>query len=233
MKGCIDTSNPNNKLPLYTTPNPLGILKKIPQKLIPLVMRLTKLDRIAMEIILATITVPDEKLKHFIKTYNPTSLISYVDLRYFNGKNWVGPIEINLEHKRFFPGNLGPMTSEMGTLAWYTDNEDEFLFQTILQPFTEFLRSANFRGDFEINCIANADGVYPLEATTRLGTPIIHLQQELHESSWAEFLYAVAKGEDYNLKWKKGYGIVILLAVPPFPYTKNIDQKNIRKLQLK
>ena len=68
MKGCIDTSNPNNKLPLYTTPNPLGILKKIPQKLIPLVMRLTKLDRIAMEIILATITVPDEKLKHFIKT---------------------------------------------------------------------------------------------------------------------------------------------------------------------
>jgi len=68
MPGCINNSNPSNKLPLYTTPNPLGILKKIPQKLIPLVMRLTKLDRIAMEIILATITVPDEKLKHFIKT---------------------------------------------------------------------------------------------------------------------------------------------------------------------
>lgn len=68
MKGCIDTSNPSNKLPLYTTPNPLGIIKKIPQKLIPLIMRLTKLDRIAMEIILATITVPDEKLKKFIET---------------------------------------------------------------------------------------------------------------------------------------------------------------------
>lgn len=68
MKGCADTSNPSNKLPIYTTPNPLGILKKIPQKLIPLVMRLTKLDRIAMEIILATITIPDEKLKKFMET---------------------------------------------------------------------------------------------------------------------------------------------------------------------
>ena len=68
MEGCIDTSNPSNKLPLYVTTNPLGILKKIPQKLIPLIMRLTKLDRIAMEIILATITVPDEKLKSFMET---------------------------------------------------------------------------------------------------------------------------------------------------------------------
>jgi hypothetical protein len=68
MEGCTDTSNPSNKLPMYTTPNPLGILKKIPQKLIPLVMRLTKLDRIAMEIILATITVPDKKLKSFMET---------------------------------------------------------------------------------------------------------------------------------------------------------------------
>lgn len=69
VKSCgIDDSNPSNKLPLYTTPNPFGIIKKIPKKLIPMVMKLFHLDRIAMDVILATITVPDEKIKHFMET---------------------------------------------------------------------------------------------------------------------------------------------------------------------
>lgn len=143
--------------------------------------------------------------------------------RYFNGNDWVGPIEINLEHKRFFPGDLGPMTSEMGTLAWYSDDE-EVLFEKILKPLTQFLRTTNFRGDFEINCMANKDGLFPIEATTRFGTPIIHLQQEIHQSSWAEFLLAVARGESFDLDWKRGFGVVILLAVPPFPYTTSIHR---------
>lgn len=144
--------------------------------------------------------------------------------RYFNGKNWVGPIEINIEHKKFFPGDLGPVTSEMGTLAWYSGDESEFLFRTVLAPFKQFLQDHDFRGDFEINCIVNKDGVFPLEATTRLGTPIVHLHEEFHISPWAEFLYAIASGEPFDLKWKKGFGVVILLAVPPFPYTKGITK---------
>lgn len=143
--------------------------------------------------------------------------------RYFNGNDWVGPIEINFEHKRFFPGDIGPLTSEMGTLAWYEEKEN-FLFNNILSPFKDFLKSTNFCGDFEINCIANEKGIFAIEATTRLGTPIIHLQQEIHISTWSDFLLAVAKGEDFDLKYTKGYGIVILLAVPPFPYTKGVSR---------
>ena len=41
--------------------------------------------------------------------------------RFFNGSDWVGPIEINVEHKDLFNGNLGPKTGEMGTLLWYID----------------------------------------------------------------------------------------------------------------
>lgn len=160
----------------------------------------------------------------------PISLHKFIDGieigvgRYFNGHDWVGPIEINLEHKRFFPGDLGPVTSEMGTLAWYSADEKERLFQDVLNPFKEFLTKHDFRGDFEINCIVNADGVFPLEATTRLGTPIIHLHEEFHISEWADFLYAVASGQNFDLKWRKGYGVVILLAVPPFPYTKGVER---------
>lgn len=160
----------------------------------------------------------------------PISLHKFIDGveigvgRYFNGTKWIGPIEINLEHKRFFPGDLGPVTSEMGTLAWYSGDEKEHLFRHVLAPFEKFLKDNDFRGDFEINCIVNADGIFPLEATTRLGTPIIHLHEEFHVSPWAEFLYAVASGQDFDLKWKRGYGIVILLAVPPFPYTKGVER---------
>lgn len=68
MEGCPDDSNPSHKLPIYKTPNPLGIIKKVPQKLVPMIMRLTHLDRIAMEILLATITVPDKELKRFVET---------------------------------------------------------------------------------------------------------------------------------------------------------------------
>lgn len=144
--------------------------------------------------------------------------------RFFNGTDWVGPIEFNIEHTRFFPGDVGPMTSEMGTLAWYDSNENNNLFQETLEKMKPYLQKSGFRGDFEINCIVNKEEIVPLEATARLGTPIVHLQTELHDSPWGEFLYAVAKGEQYDLKWKKGYGIVMLVAIPPFPYAPKIPE---------
>ncbi len=140
--------------------------------------------------------------------------------RYFNGNDWVGPIEYNIEHKKFFPGDIGPTTSEMGTIAWYDDKEDNKLYKDILAPIKPYLQKINFRGDFEINCIVNEDGAFPLEATPRFGSPIIHLHTELHISSWGELLFKISKGETFDFKWKKGFGIVILLAVPPFPYAK-------------
>jgi phosphoribosylamine--glycine ligase len=146
--------------------------------------------------------------------------------RYFNGKDWVGPIEFNIEYPRFFPGDIGPMTSEMGTLAWYSTDENNKLYKETLEKMKPHLKKIDFKGDFEINCIVNETGAYPLEATPRFGSPIIHLHSEIHESPWGEFLYAIAKGEKCDLKWKKGYGIVVLVAIPPFPYVEK-SQKNL------
>lgn len=146
--------------------------------------------------------------------------------RFFNGTNWVGPIEYNIEHKKFFPGDLGPTTSEMGTLMWYDDNENNQLYQETIFKMKNFLKEAKFIGDFEINTIVNKSGIYALEATARLGSPSVHLQAEIHKSPWGEFLYKLAKGENYKLKWKKGYGLIVLITTPPFPFgdnTKNED----------
>lgn len=138
--------------------------------------------------------------------------------RYFNGNDWVGPIEINFEHKDLFSGNLGPKTDEMGTLMWYDEDENNKLFQKTLSKLRSYLQKVDFRGDIDINCIVNKQGVFPLELTARFGCPSTQLQSEINVSPWGEFLKAVADGKQYKLKFKKGYGIVVLVATPPFPY---------------
>ncbi len=140
---------------------------------------------------------------------------------FFNGTEWVGPIEFNMEHKRFMSGDIGPTTGEMGTLAWYSENGNKTLFfKETLEKITPYLKKINFRGHFDINCIVNKEGIFPLEITPRFGSPIVHLQTELNKSPWGELLYAIARGEKYDLKWNKGFGVVVLIALPPFPYLK-------------
>jgi phosphoribosylamine--glycine ligase len=138
--------------------------------------------------------------------------------RYFNGQNWVGPIEINVEHPHLFPGGIGPYTSEMGTLAWYTNKENK-LYKKTLKKLEPYLRKINFKGDFAINCIVNEYDIYALELTPRLGSPIIHLHSELNNTKWSNILYAIANGEDIDFEYKKGFGVVMLISVPPFPYS--------------
>jgi len=138
--------------------------------------------------------------------------------RYFNGSDWVGPIELNIEHKKLFPGDIGPKTGEMGTLLWYTANEENRLFREILAPLRPHLQHVGFRGDFDINCMVNAEGAWPMEATTRFGYPAMQAQMALHETPWGEFLKAIADGTPCDLRWRSGYAVVVLIAVPPFPF---------------
>ena len=146
--------------------------------------------------------------------------------RYFNGEDWVGPIEINLEHKDLCNGNLGPKTYEMGTLMWFDDDEKNKLFKETLGKLKEYLCHIHFHGDVDINCIVNEEGVFPLELTMRFGFPALQLQCALSQSPWGEFLRAVADGEQYDFTYKKGqYGIIVLVAVPPFPYAMS-DRKS-------
>ena len=138
--------------------------------------------------------------------------------RYFNGTDWVGPIEMNLEHKGLCNNDLGPKTYEMGTLMWYDADENNKLFQEVLAKLKPILAKGNFRGDVDVNCIVNEDGAFPLEITARFGFPALQLQSEIHLSPWGEFLKAVADGKQYDLKYKEGYATAVLVAVPPFPY---------------
>lgn len=152
--------------------------------------------------------------------------------RYFNGKKFVGPIEYNIEYTRFLPGDIGPLTSEMGTLAWYGSDFNNRLYKETLEKLEGFLVEAGFIGDFEVDCIVNEKGPKVIECTARFGSPIVHLQSEIQTSSWCDFLNAIANGEDYDLKYKEGFGIVVLIAVPPFPYVPRLQENLLNNIDV-
>jgi phosphoribosylamine--glycine ligase len=135
---------------------------------------------------------------------------------YFNGNDFVYPVNIGFEHKKLFPGDIGPYTGEMGTLV-YWDEPNRF-FKITLAKMRDRLRESGYVGIIDLNCIVNGKGIYPLEFTARFGYPTISIQMEGVQSPWGEFLYTIAKGEPYKLKTQKGFQVGVVVAVPPFPY---------------
>ncbi len=138
--------------------------------------------------------------------------------RYFNGNDWLGPIEVNVEHKALFPSNFGPLTCAMGTLIWYDEDEDLPLYARTLRNLEAHLRSIEYKGDIDINCIVNEAGIWPLEATMRFGSPATQVQCELHRSPWGAFLGAVADGRSFDLDYAPHFAVGVTVAMPPFPF---------------
>ncbi len=135
---------------------------------------------------------------------------------FFNGSRFVTPININFEHKKMFPGNLGPSTGEMGTAMFWTE-PNRLYFQTLAKMET-LLAKERFVGYIDLNCIANANGIYPLEFTSRFGYPTIFIQQEGMTTPIGQFLADLAHGDDPKLKVKTGYQVGVRVIVPPYPY---------------
>ncbi|MFB6109045.1 MAG: phosphoribosylamine--glycine ligase [Haloplanus sp.] len=135
---------------------------------------------------------------------------------FFDGIRFVEPINFNFEHKKLFPGNVGPSTGEMGTsMFWAGRNE---LFARTLEPVESWLADEGYVGSIDLNCIVDADGVYPLEFTPRFGYPTITLQQESFETPTGQFLADLANGRDPDLRVHRGYQIAVRVVLPPFPF---------------
>jgi len=136
---------------------------------------------------------------------------------FFNGKDFVLPINVNFEHKKMFPGNIGPTTGEMGTSMFWSETNKIFL--DTLNKMKAKLVESGYIGYIDINCIVNWRGIYPLEFTSRFGYPTLSIQMEGVLSDWGEFLFALAKGENFEFRTKKGFQVGVVIAIPPFPFT--------------
>ncbi len=143
---------------------------------------------------------------------------------FFNGKEFILPINVNFEHKRVFPGDIGPFAGEMGTLMFWSD--PNYLFKTTLGKMLPALQACGYVGYVDVNCIVNGRGIYPLEWTCRFGYPTIMIQLEGITMSTSEWLYKMAKGETFELKTKKGFQIGVRVMVPTY-FAKSKDHETV------
>jgi phosphoribosylamine--glycine ligase len=154
-----------------------------------------------------------------IKIFQLQKRVSGVEVAvgaFFNGHEFVYPINVNFEHKKFFPGNIGPSTGEMGTsMFWSMPNK---IFNLTLKKMEDVLMREKYVGYIDLNCIVNNNGIYPLEFTSRFGYPTIHIQQEGILMPMGEFLFGLASGSLTKFKAKSGFQIGVRVVVPPFPF---------------
>jgi len=136
---------------------------------------------------------------------------------FFNGKEFVLPVNMNFEHKKLFPGDIGPSTGEMGTTMFWT--EPTRVFNATLKKMESKLREEHYVGYIDVNCMVNSNGIYPLEFTSRFGYPTISIQQEGMLTPIGEFFYRLAEGSITTFKARSGFQVGVRIMVPPFPYT--------------
>ena len=111
---------------------------------------------------------------------------------FFNGKSFITPVNINFEHKKLFPGNIGPPTGEMGTSMFWS--EPNRLFTQTLLKMESKLAEEGYVGYIDLNCIVNNNGIYPLEFTSRFGYPTISIQQEGMLTPMSDLFWELANG---------------------------------------
>jgi phosphoribosylamine--glycine ligase len=135
---------------------------------------------------------------------------------FFNGRQFVPPVCVNFEHKKLFPGDIGPSTGEMGTAMFWS--EPNKIFNATLKKMEPKLAEERYVGYIDVNCMVNNNGIYPLEFTARFGYPTISIQQEGLLTPMGELFLKLAEGSIDRLRARSGFQVGVRIVVPPFPF---------------
>ena len=141
---------------------------------------------------------------------------------FFNGEEFLRPILVDFEHKRFFPGELGELTGEMGTVVTYRGGDR--IFELSLALMQNVLREHGYLGYINLNLIANKQGLWPLEFTSRFGYPGSIISEALHDEPWESIFCKLLRRDSLEFVTRSGFATGIVLTVPTFPYEQGYEE---------
>ena len=137
---------------------------------------------------------------------------------YFNGHSFLRPACLDWEHKRFFAGDMGELTGEMGTVATY--DQSDAIFEATLLPLEPLLRAAKHVGYVNLNTIINEQGIWPLEFTCRFGYPGFAVLEPLQELSWGDLFQSMISAKADRFPTRSGMSVCVVMTTPPFPLSR-------------
>lgn len=145
--------------------------------------------------------------------------------RFMGKAGWVGQWNESFEHKKLMPGNYGPNTGEMGTIAYFTP-ESKLGVET-LGKLEEELLKLNHRGDTALGfMIVEGGKFYPTEFTCRLGWPIANMMLGATKGDPIAWMRDALDGKD-TTTFSTDIGCCVIVAHGAFPHTQDGDRKAI------
>ncbi|RYX92511.1 MAG: phosphoribosylamine--glycine ligase [Comamonadaceae bacterium] len=141
---------------------------------------------------------------------------------YFNGQRFLEGVCIDFEHKRLFAGDVGELTGEMGTIVSYRGADT--IFNMTLRRMEDKLRAGGYCGYINLNLIANAQGLWPLEFTSRFGYPGYAICETLHLEPWEGIFRKMLDPTSTSISTAAGFSAGVVLTVPPFPHADGYER---------